>query len=436
MSLLIVGGVVVDPSQDLEEPRDLLLEDGRVAALEPVGVIPREGRRVIDATGLIVCPGLIDMHVHLREPGEEYKETIASGTRAAARGGFTAVACMPNTRPVNDQAAVTRFILEEAARHGSARVWPVGALTLGLQGEALCEYGELKAAGCVALSDDGRPVMKSLVMRRALEYARTFDLPVISHAEDLELRADGVMHEGEVAHRLGLKGIPGAAEEVMVYRDIRLARLAGARLHLAHLSTAGSVAIVREAKMAGLPVTCETAPHYFTLTDEAVAGQGPEALVRPVFDTHAKVNPPLRSRFDREAVIAGLADGTIDAIASDHAPHSVLEKEVEFAEAAFGLIGLETSVGLSLRLVHEGVLPLSRLIALMSTNPARILGLPGGTLKVGAPGDVTVIDLFRPWTVDVNLFASKSRNCPFHGWVLKGKAVLTLRGGEVVWQEE
>ncbi len=436
MELLIVGGLVVDPVQGLEEPRDLLIEAGKVAALEAPGAISREGRQIIDAAGLIVAPGLIDMHVHLREPGEEYKETIETGTLAAARGGFTAVACMPNTRPVNDHAAVTRFILEQAARVGSARVWPVGAISRGSLGETLSEYGELQEAGCVALSDDGRPVMNALLMRRALEYAKTFDLPLISHAEDLHLRADGVMHEGEVSTRLGLKGIPAAAEDAMVYRDIRLARLTGARLHIAHVSTAGSVAIIREAKQAGFAVTAETAPHYFTLTDEAVAGQSPEDLTRPGFDTNAKVNPPLRSRWDRDAVIEGLADGTLDAIACDHAPHSSLEKDLEFAAAAFGLIGLETSLGLSLRLVHEGVLSLSQLIAKLSANPARILGLPGGTLAVGAPGDVTLIDLHRPWTVDVNLFASKSRNCPFHGWLLKGKAVMTILGGKVTWQDQ
>jgi dihydroorotase len=321
VSLLITGGLVVDPDQNLEEPRDLLIENGRVAALEPPGAIPQEGRQVINAQGLLVAPGLIDMHVHLREPGEEYKETVETGTRAAARGGFTAVACMPNTNPVNDNASITRYILDQARDKGSARVYPVGAVSVGSKGEALSEYADLKAAGCVALSDDGWPVMNSLLMRRALEYAKTFDIPIISHAEDLELRADGVMHEGKISLQLGLEGIPAAVEEVMVYRDIRLARLTGARLHIAHVSTAGSVAIIREAKAAGLNVTAETAPHYFSLTDEAVLG----------FDTNAKVNPPLRSEWDRVAIIEGLADGTLDAIASDHAPHSVLEKDLEFA---------------------------------------------------------------------------------------------------------
>ena len=412
----------MDPALGLEEVRDLLVEDGRIVALEPPGAIPAEGREVIDARGLVVAPGLIDMHVHLREPGEEYKETIETGTAAAARGGFTGVACMPNTRPVNDSSAVTRFILDQADRMGRARVYPVGAISQGSLGESLSEYGELKAAGCVAVSDDGRPVMHALLMRRALEYARTFDLLVISHAEDLELRGEGVMHEGKVSVRLGLKGIPAAAEEIMVYRDIRLARLAGARLHLAHVSTAGSVAIIREAKLAGFDITAETAPHYFTLTDEAVLG----------FDTNAKVNPPLRSEWDREAIMEGLADGTIDVIACDHAPHSVLEKDVEFAEAAFGLIGLETSVGLSLKLVLEGVLTMSQLIAKMSTNPAAILRVPGGTLAPGSPADLTLIDPNREWTVDTATFASRSRNCPVQGWNLQGKAVMTIINENII----
>jgi dihydroorotase len=426
MSILITGGLVVDPTLGLEEARDILVEAGLIAGLEAPGAIPGEGREVVDARGLVVAPGLIDIHVHLREPGEEYKETIETGTAAAARGGFTGVACMPNTRPVNDTAAVTRYILDQAAKLGRARVYPVGAISQGSLGHNLSEYGELKVAGCVAVSDDGRPVMDALLMRRALEYARTFDLLVISHAEDLELRGDGVMHEGRVSVRLGLKGIPAAAEEVMVYRDIRLARLASARLHIAHVSTAGSVAIIREAKQAGFDITAETAPHYFALTDEAVLG----------FDTNAKVNPPLRTEWDREAIMEGLADGAIDAIACDHAPHSVLEKDVEFAAAAFGLIGLETSLGLSLRLVHEGVLTMSQLIAKMSANPAAILRVPGGTFAPGSPADLTLIDPNREWTVDSATFASKSRNCPFQGWNLKGQAVMTVVGGKMTWRKD
>jgi dihydroorotase len=425
VSLLIKGGLVVDPAQDLMEPRDLLLTDGKVAALAPPGTIPAEGRQVIEAAGLVVTPGLIDMHVHLREPGEEYKETIATGTKAAAAGGFTAVACMPNTKPVNDNASVTRFILDQARAAGFARVYPVGAVSMGSAGKNLSEFGDQKAAGAVSFSDDGRPVVSSMLMRRALEYARTFDLPLISHCEDLELRGSGVMHEGRVSLELGLKGIPAAAEEIMVFRDINLACLTGARLHLAHLSTFGSVAIVRWAKQVGIAISAETAPHYFSLTDEAVKG----------YDTNAKVNPPLRTADDVAAIQAGLKDGTLDAIASDHAPHSTLEKDVEFEAAAFGLIGLETSLGLSLKLVQDGVLSLAQLVARMSTNPARILGLPGGNLRVGAPADVTLIDLNRTWTVDATAFASKGRNCPYHGWTLKGKAVATIVGGQVVSSE-
>ena len=426
MSLLIKGGLVVDPSTHLEDPLDLLVEQGKIAALEPPGSIPEEGRRVIAAAGLVVAPGLIDMHVHLREPGEEYKETICTGTRAAVQGGFTAVACMPNTKPVNDTTAVTRLILDQAKVAGNARVYPVGAVSLGSKGEALSEYGDLKAAGVVALSDDGHPVSNSMLMRRALEYAKTFDLPVISHCEDLQLSADGVMHEGKVSLQLGLKGVPGAAEEVMVYRDLTLAALTGARLHIAHVSTAGSVAIIRLAKAMGLAVSAETAPHYFSLTDAAVLG----------YNTHAKVNPPLRTEMDVRSIKEALRDGTLDAVASDHAPHSSLEKELEFAAAAFGLIGLETSLGLTLKLVHEGTLNLIQAIERLSTGPARVLGVAGGTLEVGSPADITLIDLNREWTVDVGTFASKSRNCPFDGWILKGKAVMTIVGGKVVWEEE
>ena len=424
--MLIKGALVVDPAQALEAPMDLLLADGKIALLSPPGAIPGEGRRVVEARGLVLTPGLIDMHVHLREPGEEYKETIETGTRAAARGGFTAVAAMPNTIPVNDTASVSRYIREQAAAAGLARVYPVAAISMGSRGESLSEFGDQKEAGAVAVSDDGKPVMNSMLMRRALEYARTFALPVISHSEDLELRGDGMMHEGRVSLILGLKGIPAAAEEVMVFRDLTLAGLTGARLHIAHVSTAGSVELIRRAKAAGLKVSAETAPHYFSLTDAAVRG----------YDTNAKVNPPLRGAADLAAIKEGLRDGALDAIASDHAPHSTVEKDLEFEAAAFGLIGLETSLGLSLKLVHEGVLSLSQLIAKMSLNPARILGLAGHqSLAVGAPADLTLIDLNREWTVDVGKFASKSRNCPFHGWTLKGRAAMTVVGGKVVWEE-
>lgn len=445
--MLIKGALVVDPAQALEAPMDLLIEDGKISALGPPGTISPEGHQVIDVQVLgnskaairsdyddlipkpikrwVLVPGLIDMHVHLREPGEEYKETIETGTRAAAQGGFTAVAAMPNTIPVNDTASVSRYIREQAAAAGLARVYPVAAISMGSKGESLSEFGDQKEAGAVAVSDDGKPVMNSMLMRRALEYAHTFALPVISHSEDLELRGQGMMHEGRVSLLLGLKGIPAAAEEVMVFRDLALAGLTGARLHIAHVSTAGAVELIRRAKDAGLKVSAETAPHYFSLTDAAVSG----------YDTNAKVNPPLRGAADQAAIKEGLRDGALDAIASDHAPHSTLEKDLEFEAAAFGLIGLETSLGLSLKLVHEGVLSLSQLIAKMSLNPARILGLAGGTLAVGAPADLTLIDLDREWTVDVGKFASKSRNCPFHGWTLKGRAVMTVVGGKVVWEE-
>ncbi len=421
MGLLLKGGLLLDPAQNLEERRDLLIEDGRLAVLGAPGSVPGEAHQVVEVTGLVVCPGLIDMHTHLREPGQEYKETIATGGQAALAGGFSAVACMPNTRPVNDSATVTRYILEKAAQARGVRVYPVAALSQGSHGEILAEYGDLKEAGVAALSDDGRPVANSQLMRRALEYAHTFDMLVISHSEDLVLTGDGVMHEGLVSLEMGLKGIPAAAEEVAVFRDIELARLTGARLHIAHVSTAGSVEIIRRAKSQGVKVTAETAPHYFSLTDEAVRG----------FNTNAKMSPPLRTRADVAAIRAGLADNTLDCIATDHAPHSILEKEVEFDRAANGIIGLETAVGLSLELVQGGVLTLAQLIAKLSTNPARILGVPGGTLQVGAPADITILDLDRAWTVDVQQFKSKSRNSPFHGRELTGRAVLTMVGGRL-----
>ncbi|WP_449245316.1 dihydroorotase [Desulfobacca acetoxidans] len=424
MGLLLRGGLVIDPAQALEAARDILIEDGRLMALVAPGSVTEAGHRVIEAADFVVCPGLIDMHTHLREPGQEYKETIATGGQAAAAGGFTAIACMPNTIPVNDSATVTRFILEKAAQAKGPRVYPVAAISQGSRGEVLAEYGELKAAGAVALSDDGRPVSNSQLMRRALEYAHTFDLPIISHSEDLALTGNGVMHEGIVSLQMGLRGIPAAAEETAIFRDVALARLTGARLHIAHVSTAGSVEIIRQAKAAGTQVTAETAPHYFSLTDEAVRG----------FNTNAKMSPPLRTATDVAAIKKGLADGTLDCIATDHAPHSSLEKEVEFDQAANGIIGLETALGLSLNLVWEGVLTLSQMVAKLSANPARILRVPGGTLQVGKPADISVIDLNHAWTVDVQQFKSKSRNCPFHGWQLTGKPVLTMVGGEIIYK--
>ena len=423
MRILLTGGRIIDPSRKMDEVRDLLIEDDRIADLVPPGQsgdVTRQDR-VIDVSGHLVLPGLIDMHVHLREPGEEYKETIATGTAAAAAGGFTAVAAMPNTKPVNDNRSVTEFILKQAREAGHCRVWPVAAMTGNLEGKELCEYAELSEAGARAVSDDGRWVADSDLMRRVLEYSRLFGLTAISHPEDVTLSSGGVMNEGVVSTRLGLPGMSTAAEEIAVCRDIILARLTGTPIHLAHVSTAGSVEIIRRAKSAGDPVTAETAPHYFCLTDEAVIG----------YRTNAKMNPPLRSRRDVEAVQAGLADGTIDTIATDHAPHSLLEKDVEFDQAAFGIIGLETALPLTLNLVRQGILTLSQAVTVMSLNPATILGIPGGTLRPGQPADVTVVDLEMEEIVDPNRFQSASRNTPFQGWALKGKAVLTITDGKI-----
>ena len=421
--LLIRGGRVVDPSQGLDGPRDLLLEDGKVARLEE-RIDPKRARgaEVLDASGLVVAPGFIDLHVHLREPGQEYKETVASGTRAAAAGGFTAVACMPNTVPVHDNPSVTEHILSEARRAGWARVYPIGAVSKGSAGEELAEMGEMAAAGAVAFSDDGKPVSSGELMRRALLYAAHFRATVVQHAEDLDLSADGVMHEGEWSTRLGLAGIPGAAEDVMVARDLLLLAETGGRYHVAHLSTAASLDLVRAARARGLPVTCEVTPHHLLLTDRAVADTG--------FDTNTKMKPPLRAEADRAALLAGLADGTIDAIASDHAPHHRDEKDVEFSAAPFGIVGLETTVSLCLdKLVGAGVIGLPRLVELLSTGPARAFGLPGGTLAPGSPADVTLLDLGRAVTIDPTTFRSKSRNTPFGGWELRGAAAGTVLGG-------
>lgn len=424
-NLILQNGRVIDPARGFDSIATVLIENGKIVEagenLE-IGAERRAGLETIDAGGKWIVPGLIDMHVHLREPGEEYKETIATGTRAAVAGGFTSVACMPNTRPVNDCAAITQFILKRAAEEGVCRVFPVGAISLGLSGQTLSEFADLRAAGAVALSDDGRPVESGLLMRRALEYAKTFDLLVISHCEELSL-SGGAMNEGRVSTRLGLRGIPRSAEEVMAARDILLAEFLCARVHLAHISTAGSVALIREAKKRGVAVTAETAPHYFTLDEELVSG------FNPVY----KVNPPLRTRADIEAVKAGLADGTIDVIASDHAPHSAVEKELEFEYAANGMIGLETSLPLILRLVREGVLSAPQAIAKVSQNPARILSIPLGTLAPGAPADLTVIDPQVQFTIDARRFASRSRNCPFDGMQAQGRAVMTLVDGKVAF---
>jgi dihydroorotase len=419
--VLIVNGRLLDPSLGIDGVRHLAIRGGRVAEVREQAF--EAGRlaaaQVIDARGQWVMPGFIDLHVHLREPGEEYKETVQTGTGAARAGGFTAVACMPNTKPPNDSAAVTELILRKAQEGGATRVYPIGTISKGLKGEELSEVGELVAAGCRGVSDDGRPVSKPTLMRRALEYTRAFGIPVMAHEEDLGLAGEGVMHEGEWSTRLGLRGIPGAAEEAMIARDLSLLELTQGKLHICHVSSAGSVRLIREAKRRGLPVTAEATPHHFTLTDRAVVG----------YDTRAKMNPPLRSEADRAAVVEALADGTLDAIATDHAPHSPVEKELEFDVAANGIIGLETALPLSLALVRTGALPPLRLAELLSSGPARILGVPGGTLAVGSVADATVVDPEAEWTCDAARLVSKSHNTPFDGWKLVGKASITLLEG-------
>jgi dihydroorotase len=424
MTLLIKNGRVIDPASGTDAHLDILIRGGKIQEMRR-GIDTAEvpGLAAIDAAGLIVAPGLIDMHTHLREPGHEYKETIRSGAQAAAAGGFTTIACMANTSPVNDTAAVTNLILERARTTACVNILPVGAMTKGLQGEQLAEMGDLKDAGIVAVSDDGRTIGNAEVMRRGLEYARTFNLPVICHCEDSSLSRQGVMHEGITSTRLGMRGIPPVAEEIIVARDIALAAWTGQPVHIAHVSTAGSLRSIREAKSRGIPVTAETAPHYFSLTDEAVAA----------FDTATKVNPPLRSRADVAAVREALRDGTLDAIASDHAPHSSLEKDLEFDNAAFGMIGLETSLSLTLALVRENVLTIAQAIEKYTVRPARILHLNKGSLSPGADADITIIDPAAAWTVDRNRFFSKSKNSPFHGWRVQGKAVYTIIAGNVVF---
>ncbi|MBT7086301.1 MAG: dihydroorotase [Desulfobacterales bacterium] len=428
MRMIIKGGRVIDPG-NIDGVRDILIEDGIITQIEE-NIIDYDQDKtdsceIIDASGLIVVPGLIDMHVHLREPGHEYKETIKSGSLAAARGGFTAICPMPNTNPVNDNRQVTEFILTKAAEADAVRVYPVAGISKGLNGNRLSEYGELKDAGVIAVSDDGKPVNNSLLMRRAMEYAKGFGLPVISHCEDLELAADGVMNEGPVSTRMGLAGIPNAAESVMVMRDISLCELTGSALHIAHVSTSESVHAIRDAKERGVAVTAETAPHYFTLIDESVYD----------YNTSAKMNPPLRSSEDRESILKGLKDGTIDVIATDHAPHSALEKDVEFNNSANGIIGLETSLPLSLRLVENGTLSIEQLIDKMSGNPARILGLDNG-IKVGKTADITIIDTENTFIVNASEFLSLGRNTPFDGWELKGRAVFTIVGGRIVFKDK
>jgi len=422
--LLIRGGRVIDPSRGTDDVADVLLRDGRIEAVGR-NIPAEQGVSVLDAAGKVVAPGLIDIHVHLREPGFEHAETIATGAMAAAAGGFTAVCAMPNTDPVTDSQATVGFVLRQAARAGKARVYPIAAVSIGQMGEQLTEFGELVGAGAVAVSDDGKPVASSHLMRTALEYAKTFGIAVADHCEDLSLARGGAMHEGIVSARLGLKGIPSAAEEIMVARNIILAGLTGGRLHLCHMSTRGSVALIRRAKDLGVRVTAEATPHHFTLTHERCLG----------YDTNAKMNPPLREAADRDAIREGLRDGTIDCIASDHAPHHYDAKEREFDDAPNGIVGLETSLGLAIReLVEPGLLTLPALLSRMSTVPARVLGLPGGTLAVGAPADVVILDPALRWVVRREDLHSRSGNSPFLGETLVGRALVTIVGGNLVFE--
>lgn len=427
MKRLLKGGRVVDPATGLDGTYDVLIDGDRIARVEKN--IPVDGTiTAVDVPAeWVVAPGLIDMHVHLREPGQEHKETVATGTAAAVAGGFTAVACMPNTDPVNDSAGVTEYILKKAAETGLARVYPIGAVSRGSRGEQLADIAELRAAGCVAISDDGRPVATAVLLRRALEYAGMFAMPVIDHCEDQSLKSDGVAHEGYQASLLGLRGIPSAAESIMVHRDITLADLTGGHVHIAHLSVRGSLDAVRTAKARGIRVTCEVTPHHFTLTDESLA-------VPVSYDTNVKMNPPLRESADREALLQGLADGSVDAIATDHAPHHYDEKRVEFDVAPFGIVGLESCVPLAFdRLVHSGLIGMGRLIELLSTTPARILRLPGGSLAVGAPADVTFLAPDLTVTLNAARLRSKSKNTPFDGWTLRGGVAATMVGGRIVY---
>lgn len=422
--LVIRNGRVIDPASKLDAVCDVFCVNGYVAAVGEK--IYATGAEEFDASGLIVAPGFIDMHVHLREPGFEHAETIESGSRAAAAGGFTSICCMPNTAPVNDSATVTSYIVERAKRDAVVNVFPIGAITKGSAGEELSSIGSMKQAGIVAISDDGRPVMNARVMRRAMEYAKAFDLPVINHCEDLHLSSDGDMHEGDASVRLGLRGIPSASEDVMVARDLLLAELTGARYHVAHISSARSVGMVQAAKERGLAITAEATPHHFTLSDAEM----------PPYDANYKMKPPLRSACDAAAVMEGLVSGAIDAIATDHAPHSGSDKMREFEKCPFGIIGLETAVGLALeRLVHNGKISLQNMIELFTTGPARVLGFAGrGRIVSGGPADLTIFDTERSWTYDVNRSFSKSRNSPFDGRTFRGGPVATVVNGEIAWR--
>jgi dihydroorotase len=427
MKLLLTGARIIDPAQNIDSRMDIFLEDGKIAKMGTnlsKSIKSKDSdkiTKIIDLAGMILVPGLIDMHTHLREPGLEYKETIASGAAAAVAGGFTSIACMPNTNPINDNRSITEFIRRKAGEAALANVYPIGAISNGSAGSQLTEFWDLKEAGIVALSDDGKPVMDAALMRRALEYAYSLGLPVISHCEDTNLSGNGLINEGYYSTILGLRGTPGIAEEAMIARDILIAEFTDTCVHIAHVSTAGSVRLIRDAKKRGLKVTAETAPHYFTLTDEALQS----------YDTNFKVNPPLRSEKDVTAIKEGLADGTIDVIACDHAPHGRTDKEVEFEYAANGISGLETSLSLSLNLIQNKTLNWPELIAKMSVNPARIMNIPKGTLKAGADADVTVIDPLLKWTIDIQAFHSRGKNSPFNGRQMQGKAILTIVGGDI-----
>ncbi|HXG88323.1 MAG TPA: dihydroorotase [Vicinamibacterales bacterium] len=429
MKRLLKGGRVVDPAAGLDGVFDILIDGDRIAQVgSNLAQSLAEGGSVITIpAGLVICPGLIDMHVHLREPGQEHKETVATGTASAVAGGFTAVACMPNTNPVNDNAGVTELILRKAAEAKLARVYPIGAVSRGQKGEQLADIAELHAAGCVAVTDDGHPVATALLARRALEYTSMFNMPMIEHCEDQSLKTDGCAHEGPRAAELGLKGIPGAAESIMAARDILLAEMTGGHVHIAHMSAWTTLEAVRQGKARGVKVTCEVTPHHFTLTDDLLA----EPLA---YDTNTKMNPPLREARDRDAMLAGLKDGSIDVIATDHAPHHYDEKNVEYDRAPFGIVGLETAIPLVFdRLVHTGLIGVARVVELMSTNPAKILSIPGGTLAAGSLADITILAPDLEVTIDRARLRSRSKNTPFHGWTLRGGVAATIVGGRIVY---
>jgi len=428
VTILIKGGDLVDPLKGFLKKQDIIIEGGYISRILPSGAFTETGPQIsiIDASGKLIIPGMIDMHVHLREPGHEYKETIATGSLAGVAGGFTGLACMPNTDPVNDNVSVTEFILRQANKVGKLKVYPVAAITKGRRGENLTEFGDLKKAGAVGISDDGSPVVNSEIMRRALEYARYHNLTVISHCEDINLSAGGVMHEGIISTMIGLQGIPSASEEIMVEREISLARLTGCPVHIAHVSTANSVNAIKRAKEDGIPITAETAPHYFSLDHSEVLG----------YNTNAKINPPLRSPEDVMAIKKGLAEDVIDVIATDHAPHSILEKNLEFDKAAFGIIGLETALPLTLALVREGVLTIQTAIKKLTQAPASILGINGGILKEGSLADLAIIDPGCEYVLKEEDILSKSKNTPFIGKMLKGRNIITILEGQIVWSRD